>query len=191
MKAIRHTTNKRYRLLALTLSILLLGLVLGTALHSHSAKAIIQEDEYQVKAAFIYNFIAFTQWPDYVEPETFNVCVYGVDYFQKEIDALEEKKVNDLAIQIKRIHQLNEIAQCQVLFISRSHNEKIPAILDKIREQPILTIADSLYAAALGVMINMHLEQNKVKFEVNLKSARIAGLNISSRLLQLATQVYQ
>lgn len=193
MKFLRHAINRLFRLIEHSKWVfltLLLSVALGILLHIPPAKATIQ-DEYRVKAAFIYNFIAFTQWPDFAELNTFTMCIYGKDYFKNEINALEERTINSIPIQTKRLNQLGEIRQCQALFISRSQYTQLTNILDSIQELPILTIADSPDAAEKGVMINMHLEQNKVKFEINLKSARNVGLNISSRLLQLATQVYQ
>jgi hypothetical protein len=68
---------------------------------------------------------------------------------------------------------------------------QLSTMLEYLRDAPVLTIADSANAASMGTMIAMHLDQNRVKFEINLKSARDAQLMISSRLLQLATQVYQ
>jgi len=119
------------------------------------------------------------------------VCIYGTDYFEHEITTLEEKTVNHLPISVLRINRPDEIKQCQTLYISHSHTKQLATILDDIKTYPVLTIADSPDAAALGVMINMHLKENKIKFEINLKSARDSGLNISPRLLQLATHVFQ
>jgi len=193
MKFLCHATTRLFRLFnkskcvfrAFLLSVAFVSLAFTSAAIAST------QDEYRVKAAFIYNFVAFTQWPNFVELNEFNMCIYGTDYFGHEITALEEKTVNHLSISIKRINRLDEIKQCQTVYISHSHDDQLPVILDSIKTQPILTITDSPNAATLGVMINMHLVQNKVKFEINLKSARNAGLNISSRLLQLATQVYQ
>jgi len=147
-------------------------------------------EEYQVKAAFIFNFIAFTEWPE-SQDKTIDLCVYGKDKFGPEIDDLQTKAVNGNAIKIVRLESLAKIENCQVLFISESETSNLASILNKIEGKPILTVADALGAANEGVMINMQLVQSKIKFEINLKSARDAQLNINSRLLQLATEVYQ
>ncbi|MCP5245621.1 MAG: YfiR family protein [Burkholderiales bacterium] len=149
-----------------------------------------QVNEYGVKAAFIFNFIAFTHWPDSSDQEL-NLCIYGNDYFGQEIDQLQKKPVNNSAIKTLRLTDIEKIEACQVLFISKSAIGGLPAILKKIYNKPILTIADSQDAASQGVIINMMLIENKIKFEINLKSARDADLQISSKLLQLATKVYQ
>ncbi|MCB1947774.1 YfiR family protein [Nitrosomonas sp.] len=147
-------------------------------------------EEYRVKAAFIYNFIAFTQWSEISGP-TLDLCLYGEDNFGPEIDLLQTRPVNQLSIKVTRLSDLQHLQNCHVLFISRSEAESLTSILGQSQGKNILTIADSQSAASKGVIINMHLDENKVKFEINLKSARNAGLNINARLLQLATRVYQ
>ncbi len=164
---------------------LFIGLVFSTQL-----QAVTHINEYQVKAAFLYNFIAFTQWPEDID-QTLNLCVYGKDYFGQEIDKLQAKSVNSNNIKILRLTGLERSKECHVLFISKSVINNLPSILASVQGKPVLTIADSPKAATQGVVINMNLTQNKVNFEVNLESARSVGLDISARLLQLATKVYQ
>ncbi len=146
--------------------------------------------EYQLKAAFLYIFIAFTQWPDGIN-QTLKICVYGEDYFGQEIDKLQTKSVHGSSIKILRLASLEGSKECQVLFISKSAISTLPDILTSIQGKNILTIADSPVAASEGVIINMILSQNKINFEINLQSARSVKLNISSKLLQLASKVYQ
>ncbi len=146
--------------------------------------------EYQVKAAFIFNFIAFTQWPENNDKTT-DLCLYGKNNFGREIDDLQAKSVNTNTIKIIRLERLEKVDACQVLFISNSAASDLTSILNKVAGKAILTVADTPGAASEGVMINMQLIQNKIKFEVNLKSARDVQLNINSRLLQLATEVFQ
>ncbi len=166
-----------------------LGLVLGMQLLASAAVANDLE-EYQVKAAFLYNFIAFTQWPDDID-QTLNICIYGEDHFGQEIDKLQAKSVDNNNIKISRLTSLEKSKECHALFISKSAIDNLPNILASVQGEPVLTIADSPEAAKKGVIINMNLAQNKINFEVNLESAHSAKLNISSKLLQLATEVYQ
>lgn len=147
-------------------------------------------DEYQVKAAFIYNFIAFTQWP-YEINQPVNFCIYGEDYFGQEIDQLQVKQINNQPINLLRLSKLEEIKVCQILFVSKSNISNLSSLLDFIQNQPILTIADAPDAATKGIMINMILANNRIVFEINLQAARSAKLDISSKLLQLAIKVYQ
>ncbi|MCB1984962.1 MAG: YfiR family protein [Burkholderiales bacterium] len=171
---------------------LLIGLFLGIPLSFQlqaSPDAGRHIDEYGIKAAFIFNFIAFTQWPD-SNDQILNLCIYGEDYFGAEIDRLQERTVNHYAIEVTRLTDIDTIQECQILFVSKSEIGNLSVILSKTDKKPVLTIADSQGAARHGVIINMNLVENKIKFEINLESARSGGLHISSKLLQLATQIY-
>jgi hypothetical protein len=171
--------------------ILFLGLMQSFQTYATETSAVTSStDEYRVKAAFIYYFIAYTQWPDNID-KTLNLCIYGKDFFGHEIDQLQTRPVNQFAIAVSRLTDLEKVHQCQALFISKSETAYFSSILDRLQGETILTIADSTHAAKKGVNINMHLVENKVKFEINLGTARHAGLTISARLLQLATKIYQ
>lgn len=146
--------------------------------------------EYQVKAAFIYNFIAFTQWPESTEP-AINLCLYGEDYFGQEIDKLQNKSVGTRSIKVVRIRNSDQLPKCQVIFFSKSVNNTMADIISNLESNPILMLADSPNAISQGVTINMSLVNEKIVFEINLASARKSGLDISSKLLQLATKVHQ
>lgn len=146
--------------------------------------------EYQVKAAFIYNFIAFTQWPENAEP-AINLCLYGEDYFGQEIDKLQNKSVGARPIKVVRIRNSDQLPKCQVIFFSKSVNNTMADIISNLESNPILMLADSPNAIAQGVTIGMSLVNEKIVFEINLASARKSGLDISSKLLQLATKVHQ
>ena len=147
--------------------------------------------EYKVKAAFIYNFIAFTQWPEGIGDQTINLCLFGEDYFGKEIDKLQEKSVGARSIKVLRLHDAGQLKQCQVVFFSRSTGDNLTGILSGLAAAPILTLADNPGAMSQGIAINMNLVNEKIVFEINLGIARKHGLDISSKLLQLATKVHQ
>ncbi|MDV6348507.1 YfiR family protein [Nitrosomonas sp. Is35] len=169
----------------------LLALCLAFGLFiSHSIARADNILEYQVKAAFIYNFIAFTQWPD-TTGSVINLCVYGEDYFGSEIDKLQSKPVDKRHIKIMRTSAPEKLADCQVIFFSKSVSGSLSSLLINLPGQPILTLADSPNAISHGIMINMNLVNEKIIFEINLGIVRQSGLDISSKLLQLATKVHQ
>ena len=145
--------------------------------------------EYKVKAAFIYNFIAFTQWPE--EMQSLNLCVYGEDYFRGELDKLQSKPVNGQQIKVKRIGSTEQLKDCQIIFFSKSVRAQILSLLDQIKNEPILTLADYPKAITQGIVIDMSVSNERIVFEINLREARNSNLNISSRLLQLAIEVHQ
>lgn len=170
---------------------LLLVFILGFGLSISQCIALAQPAlEYQVKAAFIYNFLAFTQWPG-SDLQTINFCLYGDAHFGQEIDKLQGKSVGTRSIKI--LHDINDeqLKQCQAIFFFKSASHNLPGILDSLSDQPILTLADHPDAISKGVIINMNLVSEKIVFEINLGSARKSGLDISSKLLQLAVKVHQ
>ncbi len=160
------------------------------ALNSQSEAIANNKIEYQVKAAFIYNFIAFTHWPDSAD-KNMVLCIYGENDFLEEINKLQGKLVDNRQIKVEHIFNHQELKACQIIFFPESVNNNLSSILEEIQNEPILTLADSENAASQGVMINMDLVNNKIVFDINLEAARKSKLNISSKLLQLAAKVYQ
>ncbi|MCG5507035.1 YfiR family protein [Ectothiorhodospira haloalkaliphila] len=146
--------------------------------------------EYQLKAAFLYNFALFTEWPEHVG-DTLNLCVYGSDPFGADLLKLEERSVGTRRLSVHLTPTLNELSNCELVFISRSAIGQLPQILGTVDGSPVLTVADSPSAMRRGVAINMITQQNRIAFEANLTAARAQGLNLSSRLLRLAEEVEQ
>jgi hypothetical protein len=169
------------------LLVFLLGYGLPVTYTPAKANSIL---EYQVKAAFIYNFIAFTHWPESTGA-TINLCVYGEDNFGSEIDKLQNRSADKRNIKVVRINNPQKLADCQAIFFSKSVSSDLASILSSLPDHPILTLADNPSAISQGVVINMNLINEKIVFEINLGIARKAGLDISSKLLQLAAKVHQ
>lgn len=144
--------------------------------------------EYRLKAAFVYNFVLFTEWPAEVGT-TLNVCVHGKDPFGPEIDPLQGKAVGGRTIAVQRKTAVDALKGCQVVFVAPSAIDALPRVLETLRGAPVLTIADSPGATAQGVALNMSLVRDKVTFQANLEAARAARLTLSSKLLRLATEV--
>lgn len=78
------------------------------------------------------------------------------------------------------------LRECSVLFISASDSGNLSQILEGIKGAPVLTVGDTEGYAGRGVVVNFFLEDNKVRFEINVEASRLAGLTISSQLLKLA-----
>lgn len=146
--------------------------------------------EYRLKAAFLYNFALFTEWPAEVGTPL-NVCIHGPDPFGKDIDELQGKAVGARSIAVQRKAAGESLGGCQIVFVAPQAIGGLPRVLDGVRGRPVLTVADSSGAARQGVMLNMAVAQNRIAFEANLQAARAAGLNLSSKLLRLATDVQQ
>ncbi len=146
--------------------------------------------EHQLKAAYLLNFIGFTTWPAELG-DTLTLCIYGPDPFGADIDNFQGENVNGHSLDLLRISTADQLAGCNVVFISGDVISNLRRVLDYTDAKPVLTIADSPGAAANGVNLNMNMEQNKITFEVNLATANSNGLSISFQLLRLAKRVYK
>lgn len=178
--------SRNFRPLSLVLFLLIFA-------HESSLAGVRQPTEYEVKAAFLYNFAKFTQWPQDVFPDTASpilIGILGVDPFGSTLDAaIEGRSVAGRPIAVKRVRTAEEAQACHILFISRSERAKIALIIAALKDSPVLTISESDNAALHGVMINFVLDRNRVRFEINAKSAFRARLNLSSQLLRLAVNL--
>ena len=146
--------------------------------------------EYRLKAAFLYNFIAYTRWPDQTI-DSLTVCIHAGNPFGENLQYLKNKKVNDADILIQYTKHVSEFSDCQAIFISGSAMGNLDNILNRIKNKPILTISDSINAGRQGVMINMTVKADKINFDVNLNAAQNADLEISAQLLRLAKEVFR
>jgi YfiR/HmsC-like len=145
--------------------------------------------EYRLKAAFLYNFALFTEWPASVG-DTLNVCIHGEDPFGAEIDALQGSPVGNRRIVIRHKVGIESLHSCQMVFFSSSTIGNLPHLLPTLRGAPVLTVADSSGATRQGVALNMTVVNDKVVFQANVEAARNAKVTLSSKLLRLASEVY-
>ena len=162
--------------------ILLFLITAGAAPHAYAEHA--RPAEYEVKAAFIYNFAKFIEWPADAGA-SFNLCVLGEDPFGAALDLINGKPVRDKNVAVKRIKSHQQLKTCQIVFISASEKEHLPQILDAVENLSVLTIGDTNGFTQQGVAINFYIEDEKVRFEINPKAAESADLKISSKLLKL------
>jgi hypothetical protein len=149
--------------------------------------------EYLIKAGFIYNFAKLVEWPTtaFAQPDSpIVIGILGDDPFGATLDRIvADKKINGRSFAVKRLKwskDLKDLKDCNILFVSSSEKEHIDSVVDTVKWMPILTIGDAPGFARRGGIINFMLEDNKVRFEVNVEAAKHAVLNISSRLLALA-----
>jgi len=146
--------------------------------------------EYQVKAAFIYNFTQFTDWPASTFSATNAPIVIGIvgeDPFGNIMDeVVRGEVVRGHPLVIKRLRADEDFRSCHVLFISRSEKDRLPALLSQLKDSPVLTVSDITEFAQEGGMVNLVLANNTVKLEINQAKAEEAGLQISAKLLRLA-----
>jgi len=160
------------------------GLIPGAAL-SQAAP------EYALKAAYIYNFALFVDWPAEVRKSgPFVLCVTGSDLFGTAFDAIAGKPVKSQKLFVRRIDGLQGLDDCHMLYIAPAEELRLDRILEQVGVRPILTIADGENWSGRGVMINLEMKQYRLTFDVNLDAVKRAGLGMSSRLLRLASSVH-
>ena len=181
----------------LRLLMTILGLLVASTAPGAYAQDASTSSEYLVKAGFIYNFANLVQWPStaFSQPDSpIVIAILGEDHFGTTLDrVLQGKKVNGRPFVVKRLKTINELLNsvaelkdCQILFVSSSEITHLSEAIQIVRGIPVLTIGESPGFAKRGGIINLVLEDNKVRFEVNVDAAKQADLNISSRLLALA-----
>jgi hypothetical protein len=149
-------------------------------------------DEYQVKAAFLYNFAKFVEWPAYALPDastSITLCILGEDPFGITLDqTINGKIINGRQLVIKRLKESysGKLEDCHILFISLSEARRLRPLLEVLKNASVLTVSEIEWFAKEGGIIHLTLEEGKVRFEVNVAAAERARLKISSRLLRLA-----
>jgi hypothetical protein len=144
--------------------------------------------EYEVKAAYIYNFAKFVEWPAKLKErdDLIHVCVLGDDLFGPAFATIEDKPVGERKIGIRRLTSLQHVGCCEILFICNSEESELDRIVEAVKGSPILTIGDTNGFTQHEVMINFYMENKKVLFEINPRAAIRSGLKISSVLLRIA-----
>ena len=176
--------------------IIAIGICLSMALGA-SAQALDSSDssEYLIKAGFIYNFAKLVGWPGSAFAQADSPIVIGIlgtDPFGGIIDRiLADKKVDARRFVIKRLKWGMEFKDCDILFVGASEAVHLEEVIRAVKGLPILTIGETPGFAKRGCIINLIVEDNKVRFEVNLDAAKQADLNVSSRLLALAKIIPQ
>ena len=149
--------------------------------------------EYEVKATYLYNFSRFVEWPPKLtqaQSESFSICVLGQDPFGPALSAiLADETIAGQAVVAKRVPTIQDGINCRVLFISSSENGHLKQILATLGDASVLTVSDLPEFTRRGGMMQFVLEGNRVRFEVNLTSAKRAGLTLSSELLKVAVSV--
>lgn len=170
-------------------ALLLLLLILLVSVSGARAQA-NPPSEYQVKAAFLFNFAKFIDWPSnaFAGPQSpFAICILGADPFGKTIDdAMERKMIGDHPVVVQRAKDAADARRCQMVFVSASEKQRTAEIIGRLQGASVLIVGETERFADSGGTIELMLEQNHVRFAINTDAAETAGLKISSKLLALA-----
>lgn len=169
--------------------VLQLLILTALSLPSLAVRADAAVDERAMKAAYLYNFALFAQWPSLPDTD-FQLCVLGTTPLDEELVRLEGKRVqNNLPIAMRWIMPGDPLAGCQVLYVDERNRRTLDALLHQLAAAPVLTITDAAGFADRGIMIEMRKQGQRIVFDINLTAARRAHLDFSARLLKLASFV--
>jgi hypothetical protein len=146
--------------------------------------------EYQIKAAFLFNFAKFVDWP----PHKFNepdspliIGIVGTDPFGELLEeAVQDNRIHDRTVTVRHIASMEELRKCHMIFVCRSEADRLGPILAEVRGDNVLTVGETDKFISHGGMINFVMVGDTVRFQINDSAARHAGLKISSKLSSLA-----
>ncbi|MBI2423175.1 MAG: YfiR family protein [Candidatus Hydrogenedentes bacterium] len=168
-------------------------LLLAVALSVPAVHGQRSASEEELKAAFIFRFLNFIEWPENTfekEDDPIIVGLLGESPMEKELDkALSGKYVQERPLQLKLGATAEALKDCQVVFIAESASEELAAVLEQLKGAPIVTVSDLPDFARKGGMIQLFRADNKVRFDINMDSVKSAKIKISSRLIQLASSI--
>jgi hypothetical protein len=149
--------------------------------------------EYQIKAVFLFNFAQFVEWPATAFPDAdapIRIGVLGDDPFGTALEeTVRGETIRNRKLVVQHSRQVEDLKNCQLLFISKSEKRRIPEILSTLNPGAVLTVGEIESFSRLGGIINFYLDGNKVRFEINPAAAQRQGLKLSSQLLNLGKVV--
>ncbi|HWV14858.1 MAG TPA: YfiR family protein [Cellvibrio sp.] len=170
---------------------LLLLLIYGLALSAGAKEAGLSEK--QIKAAYLYKFSSYIEWPQTAFPEQdtpMTIGVLGADDLADELsDFVSHQTINGRAINVKTLKPGEVLAGLHILFVGQRQSEQLKTLLNSIQKQPILIVTESPAALDFGSVINFVLVDEHIRFEISLERADQNGLKISARLLSVAQKI--
>lgn len=163
-------------------------LILSGLLLNGNARA-SEFDEYTVKAAYLYNFAKYVEWPSEVFVKTDTpllICIVGKNPFDGALEMLAGKMVNSHPVEVRSVLATANLGRCQVVFIARTEQSRLNTILKNMDSQPVLTVSDISNFAEAGGMIGLIEIEQRIRFDINMAATDRARLKLSSQLLKLA-----
>jgi hypothetical protein len=149
--------------------------------------------EYKLKAIFLFRFAEYVDWPANAidgEARPFVIGIYGADPFGEFLDqAVQGETVKGHPVKVRRFQSLDEITNCNMLYVSGSVDGRVQDILKRVNRRPILTVSDIPNFARRGGIICFVKNGSRVGFRINVDASKEAGLTISAKLLQIAEVV--
>jgi uncharacterized protein DUF4154 len=144
----------------------------------------------QLKALFLYNLAIFTNWPVDAFPEPSGpliLCVLGDEWVPRELEyQITGKSANGRGVRVRRSSLGPELRTCHILLVGSLQKKQLPEVLRVLRGASVLTVSDIVNFAEAGGAIQFSVEEDRVRFVVNLTAVEGARIKISSKLLQLS-----
>lgn len=170
---------------------LIVALKLSAGCSENAAAQRLSADENSVKAAFVYSFVKYTEWPEeqWNKSPAVRVCTTGArSPLSEALIALDPKlSVRGKELEVRAVIRPQDAVNCHILVLAG--REKLPDWTRPVRQMPVLSIGESDGFAAAGGVIGFFIDGEKVRFEINNEAAQRAGLKLSSQLLKLARLV--
>lgn len=148
-------------------------------------------DAAQVKAAFLYHFSTYVQWPSpAASGDSITIAVMGDDDVARHLaQFLPGRRIEGRAVEVRRVARVLDLTNEEVLFIGSDYNDQLGALTAAVGTRPMLVVTDAENGLDRGGMVNFQLVDSRVRFEVSLRRAEEARLTLSSRLLVAALRV--
>jgi len=171
----------------------LILLFLGSTLLLAAPSGLTQNSapsEYQLKAAYIYNFAKFIDWPPSAfsdDKAPFVIGMLGGNPFGNNLErTIVGKEVNARPIVLRPFASAKDASKCHLLFISNSMQDRLPEIFTALRGAPVLTVGETEKFIEAGGMVRFVEDSKKIRFQINDEAAKAAHMKISSKLLSLS-----
>lgn len=154
---------------------------------AHPADPALSEDE--LKAAYLFNFAKFVEWPAQAAGTPLRICVFGRDTLSTSLAALDGKEARGRTVRVVPSVTLDQAGTCDLLFVARSEERRLRTVLQQVAGRPVVTVSDIDRFAAEGGAVEFVSSSGKLRFDINLDAFRQTGLKVSSQLLGVARTV--
>jgi hypothetical protein len=161
------------------LAVMALGAITA---HAQSANSMA---EYRVKAAYIFNFAKYVDWP-VADSKQFQVCSAGRDDLGGALSALDNRLAQGRAIQVRQNVAMDQLKDCQIIFVGERDSKLLTSVIRQMWGTPVLIVSDNQQAAEAGAHITLASAEDRVEFDVNLATLQRSNLKASSQMLKLA-----
>lgn len=174
--------------MGITMRIFLLLAALAAANGARAGTGADREDQF--KAAYLFNFLKFVEWPASMPSDPITVCFVGADGVHDTLAAgIDGKRAAGRRLVLRRLEASTDLRGCHVLYIEADAVATSTVMKTQAEDAPLLTVSDAPGFASSGGMIELFKVDNRLRFNIDVSHAHKVGLRISSNLLQLAVQV--